>query len=83
MTPKDVIFFHISHYQMPITLDNVSCLLHFLIKESLLDHERIIIDEEVEMTVTYLGAELGDALQELEATYRCHARFRFLERSFA
>lgn len=35
------------------------------------------------MMMIYLGADLGDALKEIEDTWGCHARFRFLERMYA
>lgn len=40
---------------MSITFDDVSCLLHLLIRGKLLDHERIRKDQALELMVDYLG----------------------------
>lgn len=45
----------IFHMVMSITLDEVPCLLHLSFKGRLLDHNNIIIDEALDMMVTYLG----------------------------
>lgn len=71
--------FHLPHGETFITLDDVSCLLHLPIRGRLLDHARINRDEVVEMMEICLGVNPGDFIQELEAIWRCHARFRFFE----
>lgn len=60
--------FHLPPSEMSIILDDVSCLLHLLIRGRLLDHTKINIDKEVEFMETYMGLDLRDAIQELEAT---------------
>lgn len=48
---------------MSIELNDVSCLLHLSIKGRLLDHNKINIDDTLEMMVDYLRANLGDAMR--------------------
>ena len=67
---------------MCITLDNVSCLLYLSIRGRLLNHNKINIDDALEMMLDYLGAEPGDAIKEVEAIRRAHVRFQFLERLY-
>lgn len=43
--------FHFPHGEMFIALDNVSCLLHLLIRRRLLDHNRINKDETLVMLI--------------------------------
>lgn len=67
---------------MSITFDNVSCLLHLLIRGKLLDHGRISKDEILEMMVDYLGVDTTDAMAEMDRTRGAHARFEFLKRVY-
>lgn len=60
--------FHLPQGEMSNTLDDVSCLLHLPIRGRILNHCKIVKDEAVEMMVTYLGADLGDSLKEVEYT---------------
>lgn len=57
---------HLTHGDISITLDDVSCILHLLIKGRLLDHDRVIRDEAMELMVTYLGAIPWISLKEIE-----------------
>lgn len=74
--------FNLLHSEMSITLDDVSCLLHLSIRGILLDHDIIIKDEVVEMIVDYLGVNPRVVIRELEVTWGCHARFRFMKRLY-
>ncbi|XP_050915752.1 protein MAIN-LIKE 1-like [Lathyrus oleraceus] len=67
--------FYLLHDEMFITLDNVSCLLHLLIRGIFLDHGRMTKDEALEVMVEYLGDDLGEAMDELDKTRGAHARF--------
>lgn len=49
--------FHLPFGEMSITLDDVSCLLHLLIRGKLLDHRRISRDEALNMMVECLGVD--------------------------
>lgn len=80
---SDTSSFHLSHGEMFITLDDVSCLMLLPIRGRMLDHDRINKDHIVEMMVGHLRADLGDSLQELEATRGAHARFLISERMYA
>lgn len=75
----EISYFYLPHGEMSITLDNVSCLLHLLIRGILLDHNKINRVNVLDMMVTYLGLEQKDALKEIEDTRGCHVRFGFLE----
>ncbi|CAL5198124.1 unnamed protein product [Lathyrus oleraceus] len=48
----------------------------------LLDHGMIKRDEALKMMVDYMGVDLGETLQELEATRWAHTRFRYPERLY-
>lgn len=63
---------------MTITLDDVSCHLRLPITKILLYHSRINRPEELYLMVTYIGANLGDAQQEIYDTRGCHTIFSFL-----
>ena len=67
---------------MFITLDDVSFLLHFSIRGRLLDHDKINKNDTLKMTVDYLGADIGDAIKDIEATRGDNAKFQFLERLY-
>lgn len=79
---SEMSFFHRSHGEMSITLDDVSSFLHLLIRDKLLDHSKMTTPDALEMIVTYLGANQEDDLKELEDTIGCHARFEFLEKLY-
>lgn len=66
MALGDVI--HLSHGEMSITLDDVSCLLHFRIMGKCLDHNKINKDDTLEMMVDYMRADPWDSIKELEST---------------
>lgn len=72
---SDTSSFHLPLGEISITLDNVSCLLHLLIRWKLLDHEIINKDEALEMTVDYLGVDLADVVAGMDRTIGTHARF--------
>lgn len=65
---------------MSITLENVSCLLHLLIRGKLLDYKSISKDETLELMIDYLGVDHEDAITELEKTIGGHSRFEFLKK---
>ncbi|XP_058742488.1 protein MAIN-LIKE 1-like [Vicia villosa] len=67
--------FHLPRGEMSITLDDVSFLLHLLIRGRFLDHNRINRDEALVILVDYLGADLEEVMKELKATRGAHARF--------
>ena len=48
----------------------------------LLAHEGLTRDEVVEMMIRYLGANLGDANEEVNDSRGAHARFSYLRRIF-
>lgn len=58
--------FHLPLSEMSITLNNVSCLLHLLIKRKLLNHGRINKDEALEVVVDYLRVDLEVSMRELK-----------------
>ncbi|XP_050878283.1 protein MAINTENANCE OF MERISTEMS-like [Lathyrus oleraceus] len=68
--------------EMSITLDNVLCLLHLLIRGKLLDHERISKDEALELMVDYVGVDTEVVMSEMERTKGAHARFEFLKKVY-
>lgn len=67
---------------MPVTLDDSSFLLHLPIKGILLDHDKVNIDNTLEIMVDYLRADLEDDMKELEAIWGDHARFWFLDKFY-
>lgn len=62
--------FHLSLCEIYITLDDVPCLLHLLIRGKLLDHGRITKGETLEMMVHYLGVNLEVSMSEFEKNQR-------------
>ncbi|XP_058734274.1 protein MAIN-LIKE 1-like [Vicia villosa] len=74
--------FHIPIGKMTITLDEVPCLLHLLIRERLLDHERIKREKGVNLMVTLLGVDPSKESEEANCTRGAHAQFRFLEKLY-
>ncbi|CAL5214714.1 unnamed protein product [Lathyrus oleraceus] len=68
---------------MSTTLDDVSCLLHLLIRGRFLDHWRITKDKAVEMMVEYLRLDPEKAVEEVSRTRGAHARFEFLRNIYA
>lgn len=60
--------FHLPRDDIFITLDDVLCMRHLLIRVKLLDHDNINRDDALESMVDYLGVNPRDALQELEPT---------------
>ena len=57
-------------------------MLHLLVDGMLLAHEGLTRDEVVEMMIRYLGANLGDANEEVNDSRGAHARFSYLKRIF-
>lgn len=51
---------------MSITLDDVSYLLHLLIKGKVLDHGMISKDEALRLIVDYLGVDPEAAMMEIK-----------------
>lgn len=78
MAFRDVIF-QLPISDISITLDDVSCTYIFPIRGKLRDRSTLSRDEVSEMMVTYLGADLTDAQNEVVDTKGAHARFKFLE----
>jgi hypothetical protein len=74
--------FHLHFGEMTVTLDDVSCLLHLPIDGMFLSHESMTRDEAVEMMIQYLGADPGDAIEEVNDTRGAHSRFAYLRRIF-
>lgn len=70
--------FHFLIDEMPIILDNVSCLLHLLIQGKILNHSRTTKLEDLYMMVTYLSARLRKAQQELDNFEGAMLGFHFL-----
>lgn len=54
----------------------------FSIRGRLLDHDKINKDDTLKMAVDYLGADIGDAIKDIEATRGDNAKFQFLERLY-
>lgn len=75
--------FNLSHGEMSITLEDVSCLLHLPIRRRFLDHGRITKDEAIEVMVEYLGVDLEKAIEEVDRTMGAHARSEFLRNIYA
>ncbi|XP_058765104.1 uncharacterized protein LOC131638558 [Vicia villosa] len=74
--------FHLPHGEITISLDNITCLLHIPIRGTLLGHGRLVKEEAVEVLIVELGADLEDALEEVERTCDTHVRFFFLMRQY-
>lgn len=77
---SEISFFHTLISELCITLDDVSCLIHLLIMERLLNHSGISRDESQDLMVNYLEADSGDTQIEMDATGGTIATFYFLER---
>jgi len=71
-----------SVWEMTVTLDDVSCLLHLPIDGMFLSHETITWDDVVEWMVTHLGSYPGEAHVEVTCTKGAHCRFGYLRRIF-
>ncbi|CAK8544379.1 unnamed protein product [Lathyrus sativus] len=67
----ETLSFHLPYGEMSITLDNVSCLLHLLIRGQMLDHSRNNKDKAMKMTMTYMEVDLGDACEVVSTTVAC------------
>lgn len=65
---KETSYFHTSHGDISITLDNVLCLLHLMIRGRLLNHSWIKKSDALELMVNYLGVDQGEAQRDLDAT---------------
>ena len=74
--------FHLPHGEMMITLDDVTCLLHILIRGTFSDHERIGKEEALDMLVEKLGVTPESAMAEIDKTRGCHVRYSYLDRVF-
>ncbi|XP_058784017.1 protein MAIN-LIKE 1-like [Vicia villosa] len=70
--------FHIPHGEMTITLDDVACLLHILIRGRFLDDERIDKEEALDMLVEMLGVTPESAMGEIDKTRGSHVRYNYL-----
>ena len=66
--------------EMSIILDDVSCLLHLPIRGKLLDHERIIKDDSLDMMVNSLRVDPETTMRKFEKTSEAHAKFEFLKK---
>ncbi|XP_058762405.1 protein MAIN-LIKE 1-like [Vicia villosa] len=67
---------------MTITLDDVVCLLHLMIRETFLDHDRIDKEEALDMLVEKLGVTPESAMAEIDKTCGNHVRYSYLKRVF-
>ncbi|XP_058782830.1 protein MAIN-LIKE 1-like [Vicia villosa] len=74
--------FHLSHGEVTITLEDVTCLMHIPIRGILFGHGRLTKEEAREMLIEELGVDLKDALEEVERTCGAHVRFHFLTRQY-
>lgn len=74
--------FHILIGEMSITLDDVSCVLHFPTRGRLLNHSKMFIPDALDMMVTYLGAEPGEFQIDNYAMRGAHARFSYMEKLY-
>lgn len=74
--------FHLPHGEISITLINISCSLHLLIRGKLLDHGKINKYDALELMVYYMGVDLEVDMKEFEAIRGAHFRFRFLENMY-
>ncbi|XP_058783887.1 protein MAIN-LIKE 1-like [Vicia villosa] len=70
--------FHLPHGEITITLDDVACLLHLPIRDTLLGHGRLMKVEAMEMLIAELGCDPNDGLEEVERTRGAHVRFHTL-----
>lgn len=75
---KETSSFHIHIGEMSITIDDISCLIHLPIRERLLNHSRIFRVDSLDIVVTYLGNDSGEAQIENDATRGAHAIFSYL-----
>ncbi|XP_050875957.1 protein MAIN-LIKE 1-like [Lathyrus oleraceus] len=62
--------FHLPLGEMYITLDDVSCLIHIMIRGNLIDHGRIKKDEALELMVNYMGVDPADAITQMNNVRR-------------
>ncbi|XP_058775296.1 protein MAIN-LIKE 1-like [Vicia villosa] len=74
--------FHLPHGEITITLDDVACLLHLLIKGTILGHSKLTKEEAMEMLIAELGCDSDNALEEVERTREAHVRFHTLQRLY-
>jgi len=79
---KETSSFHLPFGEMAVTLDDVSCLLHLPIDGMLVSHEAITWDDTMELMVTHLGSDPGEAHVEMTKTKGAHFRFGYLQRIF-
>ncbi|XP_058746112.1 protein MAIN-LIKE 2-like [Vicia villosa] len=75
MWPKETPSFHFPVGELTITLHDVDCMLHLLIRERLLDHSQIQRVEAIEWMVDYLGMDPYMADYECRATNGAHIQF--------
>lgn len=73
---------NLPHGEMSITLNDISCSLHLLIRGKILDHGKINKDDALELMVDYLGVDSEVDMKEFEATRGVCFRFRFLENAY-
>ncbi|XP_058783614.1 uncharacterized protein LOC131658324 [Vicia villosa] len=71
-------FFHLPHGEVTITLDDVSCLLHILIRGALLRHGRMRKEEARNLLVEELVPDPLDAVEDVDKTHGAHVRYSFL-----
>ncbi|XP_058772191.1 protein MAIN-LIKE 1-like [Vicia villosa] len=74
--------FHLPHGEITITLDDIACLLHILIRGTLLGNGRLTKEEAREVHIVELRDDHVDALEEVERTRNAHMRFSFLTQQY-
>ncbi|XP_058742384.1 uncharacterized protein LOC131614862 [Vicia villosa] len=78
----DISSFHLPLSEITITLDNIACLLHILVRGTLLSHGRLTNVEVMEMLIEELGDDHANALEEVERIRGAHMRFHTLQRIY-
>ncbi|XP_058746191.1 uncharacterized protein LOC131640685 [Vicia villosa] len=72
---KETSYFHLLVGEFTITLHDVACLLHLLIRGRLLDHSLILMVEAIEWMVGYLGMDPN--MEDYECRETGGARIKF------
>ena len=67
---------------MTITLDDITFLMHFVIRGTFLDHERIDKEEALDMLVHKFGVTPESVMAELDFTCGANVRYSYLKKVF-
>lgn len=74
--------FHLSFDEMSITLNNVSCLFYFPIRDQLFDHSSINRVKALTLMVQHLRDNIGKAGLEISQMRETHTWFGYLKTTY-